>query len=146
MSDELFLRRKQGIDCPMCPDANDADVVWDSPVGKVHLKNDADYCGYCVLVCHRHVVELYELAPDERRLWIDTIAQISEQINAVCQPAKMNIAMLGNMVPHLHCHVIPRYFDDPDWNQAPVFRPDSERRPLNAKAYTELLNTLRSQF
>ncbi len=146
MSREQFLRRKEGRDCPMCPDANDANVIWNSPVGKVHLKNDADYRGYCVLISHRHVIELHELGQEERHIWIDTIALLSERISAVCQPAKMNCAMLGNIVPHLHCHLIPRYFDDPDWDNAPVFRPDSERRSLSPEAYTELLTTLRKQF
>jgi len=146
MTDELFLNRKDGIGCPMCPDADDSDVIWHSPVGKIHLKNGADYRGYCVLIYHRHAIELYDLHPSERSHFIDVLATVSEQIAAVCQPAKMNTALFGNIVPHLHCHLIPRYFDDPDWNQAPVFRPDSERRPLSPENYAALLAKLRAKF
>ena len=37
---------------------------------------------------------------------------VEEAIRHVMQPDKINLAALGNMVPHIHWHVIPRYKDD----------------------------------
>jgi len=141
-----FERRKSGSECPMCHDlakinnhseAAPDDVVAELPSGRVYLKNDAVYRGYCILIFHRHAVELADLTLEERRLWIEDIARIGEAITICCQPAKLNLSMLGNMVPHLHCHIMPRYPDDPAWGTPPTFDPDSHPQ-LPPTKYTQL--------
>lgn len=126
----------------MCPDDHSLDVVAELPSGKVHLQNDADYRGYCILICRRHVVEIYELSEAERRNWIEDIARISKAVTEVCEPSKLNLAMLGNQSPHLHCHVIPRYPSDSEWGGPPAFRTPVERTALSAEAYAELKSAL----
>ena len=137
-----FDRRKSGIDCPMCPDAGESDVVAVLPSGRVHLQNDADYRGYCILIFRRHAVELHELAEDERKQWVDDISRIGCAVTDRCGPAKLNVTMLGNMIPHLHCHIMPRYPDDPDWGHPPVYRRPAERRPLTSEEYISLKEAL----
>jgi diadenosine tetraphosphate (Ap4A) HIT family hydrolase len=146
MTDLQFLQRKQGHDCPMCPDSKEEDVVATLTSGKVHLQNDADYPGWCVLTFHRHAVEIFDLTEEERAHWIEDVAKVSRRVARVSECAKVNIAMFGNMVPHLHCHVIPRFFDDPDWNKAPVFRSADERHTLPPEHYAELLAEFRIAF
>lgn len=149
MTDELFLKRKAGTDCPMCPDVRDDDLVATLASGKVHLQNDADYPGWCVLTFHRHAVEIFDLTEAERAQWIEDVSRVSRrvmQVSEIRHCAKINLAMFGNMVPHLHCHVIPRFFDDPDWNKAPVFRSAEERRALPPEQYKALLEELRIAF
>ena len=119
-----FEMRKSGEECPMCPDSDTADVVAELPSGRVHLQNDVDYRGYCILVFRRHAVELHDLTEQER-------AQH-------CGPAKLNLSMLGNMVPHLHCHIMPRYPDNPDWGHPPAFKRPSVRRQLPMEEYEAL--------
>ena len=134
---DQFQRRKAGSDCPMCPDSEDADVVAILSSGRVHLKNDAAYRGYCILVFHRHAVELYDLSSKERTQWTEDLARIGRAIEDVCRPAKLNLSMLGNLVPHLHCHLMPRYPHDPEWGQPPTFAPNAHP-PLSAKDYQTL--------
>lgn len=140
----LFQRRKQGIACPMCPDDAASDVVAELPSGSVHLQNDADYKGYCILVFRRHAVEVHELTPQERLDWIDDIARIGRAITDVCAPDKLNLSMLGNLCPHLHCHVMPRYVGDPEWVGAPAFRTTEQRASLSPEAFTSLRNALKT--
>lgn len=139
---DTFKRRKAGQDCPMCPDESGRDVVATLPSGRVHLQNDADYAGYCILVFRRHAVEVHDLTAEERRQWIEDIAVVGRAITEVCGPAKLNVSMLGNMVPHLHCHIIPRYREDPEWGHPPVFRTPDERRPLSGEKYPVLRQAL----
>jgi diadenosine tetraphosphate (Ap4A) HIT family hydrolase len=140
----LFERRKAGIDCPMCPDPSDDGVVAMLSSGQVHLQNDADYRGYCILVFRRHAVELHELTPQERHEWIEDIARVGNAITQVCAPAKLNVSMLGNLCPHLHCHVMPRYVGDPEWVGPPVFRTIDKRSPLSSEALASLTQALKT--
>ncbi len=137
-----FARRKAGDDCPMCPDAEGDDTVATLPSGRVHLQNDANYRGYCTLVFRRHAIELHDLSRDERAQWIEDVARIGAAVSRLCQPAKLNVVMLGNQVPHLHCHVMPRYPDDPEWGHPPAFRRPRDRRLLPPEEYAQLRDAL----
>ncbi len=140
----LFRRRKSGIDCPMCPDMHTDSTVAELTSGKVHLQNDADYRGYCILIFRRHAVELGDLSAEERRQWIEDIAKIGTAITSICSPAKLNLSMLGNLCPHLHCHIMPRYVGDPEWVGAPAFRTPEQRTPLTEQEFTELQAALKT--
>ena len=135
MSESTFEQRKAGVNCPMCPDTQRDNVVAELPSGFVHLQNDADYRGYCILIFRRHAVELYDLTIEEQRQWVEDIARIGQAIETVCSPGKLNVSMLGNMVPHLHCHLMPRYPADPEWGGPPAFRSPEERNLLSTEAY-----------
>jgi len=65
--------------------------------------------------------------------WRDvyTVAQMIEQVFAPCH---MNYQLLGNSVPHLHVHLVPRYLDDPapgkplPWEPKPIAEPEYDRQ------------------
>jgi diadenosine tetraphosphate (Ap4A) HIT family hydrolase len=60
----------------------------------------------------RHVAALTDLAPDELAdYWLD-IQDVGRAIERVFKPCHVNYQLLGNMVPHLHVHIVPRYLDD----------------------------------
>lgn len=126
----------------MCHDQKEADVIAHLPSGKVHLQNDADYPGYAILIFHRHAVELFDLTPEEKHHWIEDIALVGKAIWEVCQPEKLNVSMLGNMSPHLHCHIIPRSPRDPDWGKPPVYSGKPNARLLSPEEYNELKRRL----
>lgn len=68
--------------------------------------------GYCVLVCTEHVPEPYHLSPDEQVRFFQDLVRAAQALDCVFAPVKMNINLLGNLVPHLHAHLLPRYYDD----------------------------------
>jgi len=142
---DRFRRYKSGTDCPMClsiapgsAENLNANIVVTLSSGNVHLQDDADYRGYCILILHRHAVEIHELSADERTQWIEDMARIGSAITAVCQPVKLNYSMLGNMVPHLHCHIMPRYFSDPEWGGPPAFRASAVRQKLASDEFERM--------
>jgi diadenosine tetraphosphate (Ap4A) HIT family hydrolase len=100
--------------CTKLP-ASRADWIGELRVGRLFLNTDQRYPGYCILVARRHVVEITELDPGESEAWWRDIQHAARAVQAAVAPGKLNIAMLGNLVPHLHCHVIPRHAGDDTW-------------------------------
>ena len=71
------------------------------------------YRGATILVFRDHVTELHHLTPSDRHRLMDDACRMSEALDKTFEPSKMNHAMLGNAVRHLHWHMIPRRQSDP---------------------------------
>ncbi|MCC6418887.1 MAG: HIT family protein [Gemmataceae bacterium] len=105
-------------DCPLCQklakvsELPGDDVVWQFAHSVAFLGPWQFYHGYCVLVVRTHATELSQLAPDERRAYLDEMCVLAAAIEAAFHPHKLNYEALGNQVPHLHWHVFPRYRHD----------------------------------
>jgi len=76
------------------------------------LIHDPDLPGFCRVIWNRHVSEMSELTYGERDLLMNLVFAVERAIKSTMEPFKINLASLGNQVPHLHWHVIPRYKDD----------------------------------
>jgi diadenosine tetraphosphate (Ap4A) HIT family hydrolase len=97
--------------------------VFENDKFAVILANEANYPGFARVIWKDHVREVSDLADADRLLLNDAVWQLELAVREVMQPLKVNVASLGNVVPHLHWHVIPRYADDahfpaPVWAQA----------------------------
>jgi len=98
--------------CPLCSPATET-LLWSDAFCRVIWVDDADYPGFCRVILNAHVKEMTDLPPAERRRLMDVVFAVEAAVLAEIQPDKINLASLGNMVPHLHWHVIPRWADDP---------------------------------
>lgn len=130
-------RKIAGEDCPYCREHEasptaDPRLVAELASGRVLLQDDAQFRGYCILVFRRHAAELFELSAEERGQLMEDVSRVARAVKETFGPLKLNYAILGNLVPHVHVHVIPRYPDDGWWGQSPWARPDAERRTLSA--------------
>lgn len=76
------------------------------------MVNDHDLPGFCRVIWNRHVAEMTDLSYGERDHLMTLVFAVEEAVRHVMHPDKVNIAALGNMVPHIHWHVIPRFKDD----------------------------------
>jgi diadenosine tetraphosphate (Ap4A) HIT family hydrolase len=74
--------------------------------------DESDYPGFCRVILKRHATEMTDLDPAERDGLMTVVYAVEEAIRATMQADKMNLASLGNMTPHVHWHVIPRFEDD----------------------------------
>jgi diadenosine tetraphosphate (Ap4A) HIT family hydrolase len=89
--------------------------VGDLALSRALLMNDANY-PWLILVPRREgVVELVDLAEEERQQLMREIAQASSTLQAVTECEKLNVAAIGNVVPQLHVHVVARRHSDPAW-------------------------------
>ena len=80
---------------------------------KAYLHEDQFFPGWTVLVFHRHVAELFQLAPPERVQLIEDVSRVAGALFEIYHAKKINYELLGNQLPHIHWHVIPRLPNDP---------------------------------
>jgi diadenosine tetraphosphate (Ap4A) HIT family hydrolase len=85
----------------------------DLGLSKAYLHEDQFFPGWTVLVFHRHVTELFQLAPPERVQLIEEVSRVAGALSETYHAKKINYELLGNQLPHIHWHVIPRLPDDP---------------------------------
>ena len=97
----------------------------------VILVDDAAYPGFCRVIWNEHVKEMSDLAPADRMKLNDAVWHVELALRDIMAPGKINVASLGNMVPHLHWHVIPRFADDSHFPQ-PVWAPRQRPAPGDA--------------
>lgn len=78
---------------------------------------DALHPAFYRVIWNAHVAEFSDLDLAARRLCLDAVTAVEQALRTHLKPAKINLASLGNMVPHLHWHVIARFTDDAHWPQ-----------------------------
>jgi diadenosine tetraphosphate (Ap4A) HIT family hydrolase len=81
--------------------------------GYVQLAKLQMYRGYTFFSARSCVREVYELDKEERALHLHEMSEVAHAIDRAFHPVKMNVEALGNGVPHLHWHLVPRHADDP---------------------------------
>lgn len=123
--------------------------LCDSPAGELLHENDAlrvilvdepGYPGFCRVIWRNHVKEMTDLSREDAALLFDWVLRTERALRKVMSPDKINLATLGNMVPHLHWHVIPRFADDPHF-PAPIWA--EARRSPTEKTFPDLARRLR---
>jgi len=81
---------------------------------------DEPFAGFCRVIWNAHVREMTDLPPSARAHLMEVVFAVEGALRALLSPHKINLASLGNQVPHLHWHVIPRFTDDSHF-PAPVW-------------------------
>lgn len=104
--------------CELC--ALSVPTVVENDKFSVIIVDDANYPGFCRVIWREHVREMSDLSRADRLLLNDAVIEVEQALREVMAPTKINVASLGNVVPHLHWHVIPRYTDDAHF-PAPVW-------------------------
>jgi diadenosine tetraphosphate (Ap4A) HIT family hydrolase len=138
----------RGEGCPLCAEIQSTETanlfgytVADLRVSRLRLQTTQYVKGYCILISNTHVREPYELDPDDQHAFFQDMLQAGRALEAAFGATKMNFEILGNSVPHLHCHIQPRYYDDPAPGR-PI-NPDAERRILTPDEYAERVDLIR---
>lgn len=111
-------------ECPLCRRIDEL-LLWQSPQCRVIAAPQPAYSAFCRVIWNDHVAEMSDLTPAQRTQLMAVVWAMEEALRELLQPAKINVASLGNQVPHLHWHVIPRFADDahfPDAVWAPARR------------------------
>jgi len=108
----------------------------------VTLNRDQFFPGYCFVFTKNHVTELFHLPQEARHGVIDEVCRVAGALHRLFTPAKINYELLGNMVPHMHWHLIPRFTTDPLWPR-PVWSEPHEPLELPPPALSERIAALR---
>lgn len=118
--------------CELC-ESGGGEILWQDGfcrVIRVGNGEGAAFPGFCRVVWQAHVAEMSDLGAEQRRHLLDVLQAVERAVRAVVRPDKINLASLGNLVPHLHWHVIPRWRDDSHF-PAPIWAPAA--RPVPAR-------------
>ncbi len=97
--------------CELCQQPGGRLIHHDTDWRVVGVDDDAFPAFYRV-ICNRHVAEFSELDPAERERCMMLVDAVERTLRERLQPTKINLASLGNVVPHLHWHVVARF----DWD------------------------------
>ncbi|RQS74909.1 HIT family protein [Burkholderia sp. Bp8963] len=110
------------MECVFCRE-DGGEVLWrDGALRVVLATGEHDYPGFCRVIWGTHVAEFSDLGDAERARVMDVVCAVERAVRRVMRPNKVNLASLGNMVPHVHWHVIPRFSNDAHFPQ-PVWAP-----------------------
>lgn len=133
--------------CEFCGSPGGA-VLWQNALCRVVRADEPDYPGFVRVILARHAREMTDLEPDERARLMQVVFEVEAAVRDAMQPDKMNVASLGNMTPHVHWHVIPRFRDDRHF-PSPVWAPprrEREPHPAREAAATRIAAMLRERL
>ncbi|MCK9380476.1 MAG: HIT family protein [Sulfuritalea sp.] len=136
------------LKCELCTGPG-GELLWEDGICRVVRVIGPEgeaFPGYCRIVCQEHVAEMSDLTTSDAHHVLDVVLATERALRLTVQPDKINLASLGNVVPHLHWHVIPRWRDDshfpaPIWAAAQrtaTARPNASSANLLQALKTEL--------
>lgn len=99
------------MDCILCHPTNE-NVLWKNKQIRVIHVDDPIYPGYFRVIWNTHVAEMSDLSDQDREMLQKVLLTVEKVLRQQMRPDKINLAQFGNMVPHLHWHIIARYRDD----------------------------------
>lgn len=130
-------------ECEFC-NVSGGEILWQDERLRIVYVEDEDYPGFCRVIWQTHVREMTDLAEDDRVHCMRTVFAVEAVLRELLQPHKINLASLGNMTPHVHWHVIPRFTDDGHFPQ-PIWAPrQREARDFDDRA--SLPDTIAAQL
>ena len=134
--------RVSGRTCPFDRPRADYDdqiyLVRKLSVSSLFLARNQTYRGHCMLIFDLgHVLRIDQLSPEAWAAQATDIKLAQTAVFAAVAPDHINVASLGNVVPHLHWHIVPRYKNDPRWGD-PIWTPNMPTTRLAESEYAEL--------
>ena len=112
-------------------------LFYESRVSVAKLNPDQAFEGYTFLPLKWHEEELYKLADKDRKQFLEDMSLVANALSKAFKPDKMNYELLGNSMPHLHWHLVPRYTSDPMWGR-PIWAGNRRRKRFNEEGYALL--------
>ena len=107
---------RQRVDCALCQGDGGA-LVARTPLLRVVLIDDPDYPAYVRVIWNAHATEMSDLAEPQRFQLMNAVHAVETALRQIIAPDKINLASLGNQVPHVHWHAIARFADDAHFPQ-----------------------------
>ena len=100
------------MSCPLCDEVG-GKLLWRNAFCRVILADEPDYPGFLRVILNAHVKEMTDLPEADQHGLMQVVVATESALREVMSPDKINLASFGNVVPHLHWHVIPRFETDP---------------------------------
>ena len=123
--------------CVLCEGAGGRLVCEASEFRVIHA-DEAGFPGFYRVIWRDHAAEFSDLSAADRATCMEAVTTVEQCLRDHLAPAKINLAALGNMVPHLHWHVIARFdwdshFPAPMWATAQRPSPAAQQAAVSAR-------------
>jgi diadenosine tetraphosphate (Ap4A) HIT family hydrolase len=119
--------------------------IADLGLSMAYLHDDQFFPGWSVVVFKRHATELFHLAPTERIQLMEEVSRFAKILSETFVARKMNYGLLGNQLPHIHWHLIPRLATDPAPLE-PVWRIPHDRVALSPELVQSAIARIKKRF
>ena len=116
-------------ECALCLTTG-GHLLWENDQLRIIDALDPLYPGFTRVIWKAHVAEMTDLTPADQLNLMQVVLKVESVQRAMLEPDKINLAAFGNMVPHLHWHIIPRWRDDAHFPQ-PVWANLPEANEIN---------------
>ncbi len=125
--------------------SQDAHVVGDLPLCRVLLMDDTRFPWLVLVPRKPGLVELTDLNPSELPHVMEEVRLAGQTIKTIAGYDKLNIGVLGNIVPQLHIHVVGRRTIDEAWPR-PVWGAGGARRPYDPRLRDTRIAQIKSEM
>ena len=116
----------------------------ETPYAKIYLNKDQKHMGRCVVQFNEHKKEYFQLSDEERNGFFKAVAATAQAIDAVFKPDKINYATFGDLVPHIHVHIVPKYKNGLQWGVP--FDDSVQKKLLSDADYDAIIKKLRKNL
>jgi diadenosine tetraphosphate (Ap4A) HIT family hydrolase len=139
--------RDLNADCWICKSLREPLhlIFFESRTSIGKLNPDQYFRGYSFLTLKWHSEELYELSDRDRKSFLEDMSKVARALSVGFKPDKMNYELLGNGMPHLHWHLVPRYKTDSFWGR-PIWSEPRARKRLTREDYEKMVTLIRASF
>ena len=115
-------------DCPYCTKGEKLDSfaypVCKLGISSLYLFREQSYRGRCLIVLDRHAEEYAQLTHQERAQLQEDLYRVTQALDELLHPGKVNLGSFGDTVRHFHIHVVPKYPGELDWGGAFQMNPN----------------------
>jgi len=110
----------------------------------VYFVKNQNFPGRCVVAFKGHKEELFQLTDEEQAGYMSNIARVSKAIYEIYKPDKLNYAIYGDGVPHVHCHIVPKKKDGFCWGKPFVL--DGNNNVLSDEEAAKLAEQIKNKL
>jgi Diadenosine tetraphosphate (Ap4A) hydrolase and other HIT family hydrolases len=137
--------------CTQCPYCNKDEAmnaigieVAKLSVSTVYLFREQSHPGRVIVAYNDHVSELVDLRSDQRDAFFADVAEAARAVHEVYHPDKINYGAYGDLMPHLHFHLVPKYRDQFEWGG--IFTMNPQQAFLKDEEYQDAIKRLREKL
>lgn len=120
--------------------------VTDLSASYVSLYDDARFPGRCIVALNTHAETIEDLSLEEANAFMADVYRVARSIKEVTNVERVNIAILGNTVPHIHAHVIPRYPENEPLPHKSIWDDTRKKTLLDENTKDEIISKLRTSL
>ena len=147
MQNNAVQSSKENSECFYCSKNVDKLMIEAAKlkVSTLYLNKDQTHQGRCIVAFDRHVTEIFHLNDKEQQLFIEDVSQTARILHEAFHPDKINYGIYGDLVSHLHVHIVPKYEQSDEWGEAFVNAPLS-KKILDPIGYQEIIMSIQAKL